>query len=316
MATSSFKLCSSGTWNICRIFLCLMQVLATMAQPCTCLAQTSVVYPSSISDQDTRHLDLLELLRSALDKTVTRFGPYTMSPSRLRMNEERSLVELKEGQLVNVVWSSTSREAEREFIPVRIPLRKGLLGLRISLIDGKNQAALDRITTLEALQTVKIGVGIGWMDNGVLQANHLHKVSGNYDALFAMTAHDRFDLFPRGVSEVFNEFEIRRRSYPDLAIEKNLLIYYPWPYYFFVNKNNPALAERLRVGLETMIDDGTFDRIFIKYNGEALRKADLSHRHIIALDNPDLPELTPLAARYWMFPALIRTRSRSSAAKN
>jgi len=44
-----------------------------------------------------------------------------------------------------------------------------------------------------------------------------------------MVAESRFDLFPRGINEVFNEYAARHGAIPNLAIEKHLLIYYPWP---------------------------------------------------------------------------------------
>lgn len=222
------------------------------------------------------------------------------------MNEVRSLAELKRNDnSVTVVWSPTSEELEQQFIPIRIPLRKGLLGLRIALIDANNQSKLDQVNSLADLKKFNLGMGIGWVDLSVLKANDLNVITANYDALFAMTAHDRFDLFPRGINEVFNEYDQRRAIYPNLAIEKNLLIYYPWPYYFFVNKNNQQLAERIRVGLERMIADGTFHRIFMKYNGEAIKRANLSQRRIIQLKNPFLPKQTPTDPRYWFFPGLI-----------
>jgi len=281
--------------------------------------QTCVIYPSSVSDIDVRHNDLIEILTTALKKTIPGYGAFKVAPSKLKMNEVRSLTELMHNNAqsttyndacsddsVNVVWSPTSEQLEQQLIPIRIPLRKGLLGLRIALIDAKNQATLDRVNTLADLKKFKLGMGIGWVDLNVLKANDLNVVTANYDALFAMTARDRFDLFPRGINEVFNEYDQRHAIYPNLAIEKNLLIYYPWPYYFFVNKNNRQLAERIQVGLEVMIDDGSFNRIFMKFNGAAIRRANLGSRRVIQLKNPFLPKKTPTNPRYWFFPKLIK----------
>ncbi|MQR02643.1 substrate-binding periplasmic protein [Glaciimonas soli] len=285
---------------------CLLHLLLLLLSGSAC-CQTTVIYPSSASSIDIRHNDLIELLSTSLEKTKREYGAYSVGPSKLKMNEARSLVELKRGDSVTVVWSPTSEELEKKYIAIRIPLRKGLLGLRISLIDKKKQSSLERVNTITDLKKLSLGMGIGWVDLSVLKANEINVVTAHYDALFTMTAHDRFDLFPRGINEVFNEYDQRRQIYPNLAVEQNLLIYYPWPYYFFVNKNNPQLAERIRLGLERMIDDGTFNRIFMKYNGEAIRRANLSHRHIIQLKNPFLPRQTPTDARYWLFPSLIKS---------
>ena len=54
-----------------------------------------------------------------------------------------------------------------------------------------------------------------------------------------------------------------------------------------------------------MVKDGSFEKIFLKYHGEDIRKADLKHRTLITLTNPDLPPATPLADKaLWFDPAL------------
>jgi hypothetical protein len=268
--------------------------------------QTNVIYPAPESISDKRFTDLIELLSLAMEKTVPEYGSYNIIPSRLPMNEKRSLEELKQGELVNVVWSSTSMEKENDFIPIRIPLRKGLLGYRISLIDTKNQPLIDTVKTLAGLRKLNIGQGIGWGDLGVYKANGIQVSTSNYESLFAMAAHDRFYLFPRGINEVFDEYKTRKVEFSNLGIENGLVLYYPWPYYFFVNRNNRKLADRIDLGLRRMINDGSFDKIFWKYNGNAIRKANLSKRRIIQLDNALLPKETPMGSRYWLFPGRLK----------
>ncbi len=118
-----------------------------------------------------------------------------------------------------------------------------------------------------------------------------------------MTAYKRFDLFPRGINEIFSEFALHSKENPTLAIEKNLLIYYPWPYYFFFNKDDDALKKRIELGLRKMIKDGSFDAIFIKYNGDAIKQANLPGRRLIQINNYLLPKETPLDdATLWFHP--------------
>ncbi|MFB9156893.1 hypothetical protein [Chromobacterium violaceum] len=49
----------------------------------------------------------------------------------------------------------------------------------------------------------------------------------SYELLFAMLDKGRFDLFPRGIGEVFSELDNRSAAYSGLAVDKSLLIYYP-----------------------------------------------------------------------------------------
>jgi hypothetical protein len=279
------------------IFAVIVLLISTAA-----FGQSEIVYPAAEANGGNRFADLIELLSVALKRTVPEYGSYRLVPSKLEMNEERSLAELEAGSSVDVVWSSTSAAKEAIFIPIRICLRKGMLGYRIALIEPKNQALIDNVNTVDDLRKLNVGQGLGWGDVDVYRANGIPVLTASYESLFAMVAHDRFYLYPRGINEVFAEHAARKSSLPHLGIEKRLLLYYQWPYYFFVNRNNRQLADRIDLGLRRMVEDGSFDAIFWKYNGDAIRKAHLSRRRVIRLDNPLLPKGTPLDAPHWLSP--------------
>jgi len=265
--------------------------------------QTKVVYPGYESKTDTRFNDLIEILKTALDETVPSFGPYTLEPSKSGMNEARYLQDLKSNDEVNVAWTGTSEQKEQDYIPIRIPLRKGILGFRVCLIAQDNQTGIDSIRTLADLRKATIGQGTGWGDVDIYRANGITVVTSEYEDLFKMVAGHRFDLYPRGISEAFPEYDARHEAIPNLGIEQHLLIYYPWPYYFFFNKSNGALAKRVETGIRMMMKDGSFDAIFKKYNSVWIEKADLKDRRIIKVVNPNLPKDTPLDdASLWFDP--------------
>jgi hypothetical protein len=274
-----------------------------------------VVYPAYETATDTRFDDVIEILRDALEITRPEFGPYELAPSNARMNEARYMVELEnEGKPssispINVAWSSTSINKEKILLPIRIPLRKGILGYRIALISKDKQALIDQVKTVADLRRLSIGQGLGWGDVQVYEANGLNVKTAQYDKLFTMTALGRFDIFPRGISEVFSEYAIRSADNPGLAIESNLLLYYPWPYYFFFNKNDMALKQRVESGIRKMMADGSFDAIFKKYNSQAIERADFKHRRIIVLKNNLLPKETPLSdSSLWFDPLAMALR--------
>ena len=266
--------------------------------------RVEIVYPSDETGNDARYNDLHEILRGALERTVADFGPYTLQPSKVRMNEARYLTELKNRQSINIAWSSTSIQKEREFLPVRIPLRKGLLGYRVAFIAKGTQAKIDQVRTLDDLRKLTIGQGIGWGDVQLYSANGIRVATANYDNLFKMTALGRFDLFPRGIGELMTEYATFGKDNPNLAIERNLLIYYPWPYYFFFNQQDAALKERIEAGVRRMVKDGSFDAIFKKYNGKVIEQVNFKHRRIIRIRNDMLPKETPLNdAALWFDPS-------------
>jgi len=271
----------------------LLAALAVAAE--TAAAATRVVYPAPESVLDRRHEDVLELVTVALGRTVHEFGPYTIEPAAVVMNEVRALEELRRaGGAVNLVWAGTSRAREKEFLPIRIPMRKGILGFRVSLIAAGTQARIDKVRTLADLRKLRVGQGVGWGDVAVYQANGIPVVTAEYESLFDMVAAGRFELMPRGITEVFTEHDERSGEVPGLAVERGLVIYYPWPFYCFLNRADGALERRIEMGLRGMIKDGTFDRIFMKHHGESIRRARLDERRRIDLVNPDLPPETPL----------------------
>ena len=263
-----------------------------------------VTFPATESRTDTRFDDLKEILKTALDETVDTDGPYKLAASSRYVNEARYLAEIRDGGgEANVVWSSTSEQKERELLPIRFELRKGLLGYRVALIDGRRQAEFDRVRTFADVKKLTVGQGIGWGDVAVYQAAGVKVTTAPYEDLFRMVANDRFDLFPRGVGEAFREHAAHRKDLPELSVEQGLLLYYPWPYYFFCNRKDTALASRIERGLKRMRADGSFDRIFWKYNRAAIEQAGMKERRVIQIPNPLLPKDTPLGdARMWFDP--------------
>lgn len=291
-----------------RLLTCLY-LLAPLLAPLAHGAPTQIVYPTTEISFD----DLQEILRGALERTVDLHGPYTLKPSQGGiMTEARYLNALQRGKTINVAWSSTSVQKERELLPIRFPLRKGLLGYRILLIDGRRQAEFDRIATLADLRPLTVGQGFGWGDVALYEAAGIRVTTAPYENLFRMVVAGRFDLFPRGIGEAFREYAAHHVREPHLAIERNLMLYYPWPYYFFVNRSDRALAERIEIGLRLMQADGSFDALFWRYNRDAIEQARTYERRLIRIPNPLLPAATPLDdPTLWFDP--VRDRVPASA---
>lgn len=265
--------------------------LDTVVYPSLAAEDAPLFFPSTRQgDYYDRFRDIKEMLRVALEKTRPRYGAYELKESRLSMTEARYLEELRRGTSINVAWSSTSAAKEAEFRPIRIDLRKGYLGYRICLIRKDFQARARAIKSIEQLRQVRVGQGIGWGDVAVYRHYGVPVVTATYGSIFQMLAQDRIDLFPRGVTEVFGEYDAVAPQLGNLTVDDSLLIEYPpFPYYLFFNRKNARLAERIEAGLRLMQKDGSFDRIFWKYNRASLERARLDKRTVIRLRNPLLP---------------------------
>jgi len=194
------------------------------------LAAMEYIYNGPESAADKRYSFHWELLRQALELTRPTHGPYHLRPA-VFMSEQRQQVELRKASgKITVMILGTTEDMERALTPIRIPVDKGLSGYFVCLIHKDLQKALAQVRTLKDLKKFKVGLASDWLDSKVYTANGFQVIPGNnYEGLFHMTGHKRFDIFPRSVVEVMPEWEGRRASIPDLAIEKKLLLYYHWP---------------------------------------------------------------------------------------
>lgn len=275
----------------------------TFIHPAVVPQDNPLFFPSSDKGFHDSTADLKEILRMALEKTRVQYGPYELKASPLHMTEARYLRELARGEAITIAWSATTRQKEKEFLPVRVPLRKGLLGYRICFIHKDAQARIRQIKTLQDLQKITLGQGIGWGETPIYERYGIPIVVSEYSTLFLMVVQKRIDLYPRGLSEIFGEYAAASKQLKDLAIDDSLVIYHPLPYYFFFNRRDARLADRVDTGLRLMLKDGSFDRIFWKYNKESIRKARLKQRTIIRLENHLLPKETPLQDKsLWYIP--------------
>lgn len=247
------------------------------------------------SKDDVRYNYHWEVLETALERTQENYGPYTIVTSA-QMSEKRQLRALANEKLT-IMIRAANIDYEKKFVPVRIPLDKGLLGYRVFLINKSDQAKFSSIQTIGELKKMSVGQGLGWSDVGVWKANGFDVVEGNtYEGLFNMTIKRRFDFFSRGIVEIIDEYESRKDKMPDLHIEESITVYYPWPLYFYFPKtdNGKKLAKRVEEGLLSLFDDTkAFDPIFSKYHGEALKRHNLKNRKIFRLKNPFLSPETP-----------------------
>lgn len=283
-----------------RVFLVLFVILLFSRAADDTLARTSkqVLVPLITTEHSQYCLDLLKLALSYSKKYYN-----IDSASSISSSQTREVQRLLDGQL-DVIWMATSREYESRARPIRVPLYRGLLGYRIFIIRQGEQVRFDSINSFEDLQAMKFGQGTDWTDTLILDANKLNVVkSRKYENLFHMLAGDRFDAFPRGVHEPWQELSAQPEF--RFVVEKNLAFLYRMPMYFFVHPDNVSLATDIEQGLKKAIDDGNFDKFFFgnQMIKDVLNKANLENRKVFPLNNPDLPPETPVDdERLWWSP--------------
>jgi ABC-type amino acid transport substrate-binding protein len=256
-------------------------VLATAAEV------VRIPRPEVVTDRRSDYAD--QLLQLALSKSG---GDYRIEYTAQPMNQERQAAELEAGRLIEVAPIPASAEREARLLAVRIPVNRGLLGWRLGLIRRGDQARFDQVKTLDDLRGLRIGQGQEWPDTPILRANGIAVIAGpRYEGLFDMLTAQRFDYFPRGLTEVWEEVGSRTDA---LEVESRFVVHYPYDAYFMLNRKSTRLAADIERGLERAIADGSFDQLFDQHFGERLRRARLHERIVIEMKNPLLTPGTPL----------------------
>lgn len=247
------------------------------------------------------------LLKHALNYSGKKYSYTTTDETYSR---PRVMESVKSGE-ITVMWGGTSEQMEQDFIPIRIDAYRGLMSHRILLIRKGDQSRFDRVTSLSDFQQLTLGQVKTWQDSDILEKAGFNVVKiTKKQGLFYMLDGGRFDAFPRGANEAWNEMA----AFPTLQldVEKKLVLVYPLPTYFFVSKYRPEVARDIEMGLETAIRDGSFDNYF--YNSkevrDVLRIADLPNRKAFYISNPFLPKATPLDRKeLWISIDQLRKKS-------
>ena len=281
---------------------------AAMAAPAV------LVYPRSESSTDTQYIYDYELLRQALEATIPTHGPYELKPSTVPMNQARAGDEIASGSgLANIFARSTAAEHELRFLPVRIPIDKGLISYRVFLVRDDMQDRFGDVRTLNDLRAYSVGSFTTWADTSILRAAGFKVVTGDsYEGLFRMLVARRFDFFSRSADEAYREYDERRGLLPEMKVEQNLLLYFPTTRYFFVRRDadGEQLAARIEDGLNLMVQAGSFDAHFLRYKGPLIARAKLKARRVFRVDNPFMSPQTralfKMRPELWYDPAAGR----------
>lgn len=232
---------------------------------CNYAKVTNIIVWESLYNNPTSIV--MDYLHRALQVTMEEYGEYQLIES-VKMEQGRSLIELSKSQhsKLDVATYAPTTEREAQAIAIHIPLLSGLMGYRLCLIDEQKQTLFQGIKNKQQLinNNITIGQHQDWPDTTILRFNNIQvQTTHKKELLFQKLIRGRFNCFSRGASEIYSEYLTYKSQ--GIAIESELLLYYPLPIFFFVNKSRPLLAERIRLGLQRLIESGEFDLTFKLY---------------------------------------------------
>lgn len=266
------------------------------------MAQKNITIISPKSKFDASHDYFYKILKKALDYDSQEINILFSK----KMQQGRALIELQNNRNLDVYWAGTSIKREKELRAIKIPLVKGLLGYRVFIINKSSKNKFDKITTIEQLKQLKVCQGSDWPDTKILEKAGFNVLkNSNYEAMFRQVMKHRCDFFPRGINEAYGEIQARKSSYPTLMAYDKIILYYPFPVYFFVSKENEGLAIKIEKGLLKMIEDGSFDE-HLKSSATTKQLYPMSkwnNNQIFKISNYLLSDSTNINdSKFWIIP--------------
>lgn len=244
-----------------------------------------------------------DLLQLVLNRTKADYGA-----ARIELLQPPPLGDyrylLMKQNFIDVHHFGTSPELEQDLLPIRVPLLGGGLGWRGFIIRKADRQAFRQIRQLSELKRLTACQGELWPDSDIMRAAGLKVMTAErHDQMLELLRRERCDYFPRSIFEGPVEQKAFAAAYPDLEYNSGIMLHYPFPMYYFVNKNNQKLAERLKVGLNKLALSGEL-LAFLQAHPIAQQVFPLSQFSksvVFHLDNPLLPPETPLQQQeYWL----------------
>lgn len=258
----------------------------------------SIIYPQPLGEWDKQHNYPISLLTKALNQIDE---DYQLELYESSLDQEQALNLLYQNK-IDVVWTMTNKQREALYLPIRVPLTKGLSGWRLFLIKPEHQNLFDNVKSHNQLKLYTAVQGQDWPDEEILQRNQLKLVTKPaYSDLIGVLTSGQAQYFPRGVFEIWSEVERFQAQGHDVKVEASLALYYPTALYFFVNRNNSQLAATIESGLKQLLATGEFERMFNQAFAESIEKTNFAERRILRLNNPSLPKQTPVANKQLWF---------------
>lgn len=198
---------------------------------------------------------------------------------------------LSEGEL-SVYWMLESEERNRNYLPIKVGLTDGLIGKRVLFIKEGDQHLYDKVKNIDDFRNLNLIAAMGkdWFDVNVWKANNLRykEEPGNWKSIFRKIPHGRpYNYFSRGINEILVESEL----YPELKIEKNLVLIYDRDFLFYLSKEGPNAGAKyeliIKEALNKAKESGLIDRLVDKYWSKNFQALDYDKRIKIQLQTPN-----------------------------
>lgn len=266
-------------------------------------------YSYAIDIVKTKHPDVfdkkaehrLEVIRRALEITEPEYGAFKIEKYSQERSVGKSLKALVDRGFINTMIMPANELWDSYSIPIKIPVRLGLLSYRVLLVNENDLPTFAKTQTLVELSELTAGLISGWATTKAFKSNNMKLIGINhFDGLFLMLKKNRFDYIPRGIHEVYDELLTRKSSVKGIVIEPSIALYLPTSTNFYIAKTEPRLAKRLSSGMQEMLESGELKDILYKYFSVEIKRANIAARKIIKIENPYHSKYNKADEKYYL----------------
>ena len=237
-------------------------------------------------DRDPRNYIQWKVTELALEKSGI---PYDFDVSSYTKAPERGPKQLRElGSEANLIWGSIGRQNEVDFLPVRVPIFRGLSSYLYVWVREEDLDKFSDVKTFEDMRKFSILQGTNWSTIPLLEAEGLEVRSGAFLNLTKMLARGRADaLFFAAIDSQklldLNAEELGLVPLPDV------LVYHPLDQYIYVDKCSEDLHDALFAGLESAVKDGSHEALLREYaeSSGVYERVTSGEYSLLELGNPD-----------------------------
>ncbi len=230
------------------------------------------------------------LISEVLERNQAHYLNTNVVYSTRKMHTKRWRLEASKGINLHLFFSADWEGMEHSISGVRNvvqPFLKHRLGLRKCITHASREKALNDVNRYRKLKKIHLGQVHSWPDIAPYKKHGITVVEAdNYQSMFSMLSHGRFDCLPLSVLEIDGALQEQLEIHPQLVINDELFLFYPLPYYLGITEARSGLADMFESTLSHMAQEGSLNKLYADHFSHTEKDFYNSSGYVFILSNP------------------------------